>query len=100
MTWNGYQGLTDFPGKEFYAPYHPMYNIRSLGGAGIVGKWGMERGLTFYQIALAGHMVPGDAPGASYRVLEVLLGRVENLGSIEPFTTLKGNWTKEDVLGG
>lgn len=92
-TWNGWQGFKEFPGKPFYAPYHPEYNYHTMAGAGIVGTWGSERGLTFYQVQLAGHMVPGDAPGASYRVLEVLLGRIHSLGSKEPFTTMPGNWT-------
>lgn len=86
MTWNGWQGLEDFPDRDFISPYHPD-TYQSSSGSGVVGKWGRERGLTFYQIQLAGHTVPGDALGPSFRVMEVLLGRVDNLGVHEPFTT-------------
>ena len=55
VTWNGAQGLQSFPGSEFFAPYHPEYNGGALAGAGKVGLWGSERGLTFYQVQLAGH---------------------------------------------
>lgn len=55
VTWNGVQGFQSYPGNEFYTPYHPEYNGGSLAGAGYVGTWGAERGLTFYQVQLAGH---------------------------------------------
>lgn len=55
VTWNGVQGFQSFPGTEFYTPYHPEYNGGALAGAGKVGLWGSERGLTFYQVQLAGH---------------------------------------------
>ena len=55
VTWNGVQGFQKFPGTEFYVPYHPEYNGGALSGAGIVGSYGTERGLTFYQVQLAGH---------------------------------------------
>lgn len=55
VTWNGLQGFQTFPNTEFYVPYHPEYNGGALAGAGIQGSWGTERGLTFYQIQLAGH---------------------------------------------
>ena len=61
MTWNGWQGFRDFPGTGLYAPdYQDLPG--SSAGSGYLGKYGHERGLTFYQIQLAGHMVPGDAP--------------------------------------
>lgn len=63
MTWNGAQGLQSYPGTEFYVPYHPEYNGGALSGAGNVGFWGSERGLTFYTVQLAGHELPGYAPG-------------------------------------
>ncbi len=56
MTWGGKQGFQEYPtGKEFYVPYHPEYNGGALSSAGNVGSWGSERGLTFYQVQLAGH---------------------------------------------
>lgn len=55
MTWNGMQGFQSYPGTEFFVPYHPEYNGGALAGAGNLGLWGSERGLTFYQVELAGH---------------------------------------------
>jgi carboxypeptidase D len=45
MTWNGGQGLSEYPSKPFYVPYHPEYNRGALAGAGLLGSWGSERGL-------------------------------------------------------
>ncbi|KAG9832825.1 serine carboxypeptidase, partial [Aureobasidium melanogenum] len=42
MSWNGKQGLQEYPGKEFDVPYHPEYNGGALAGAGKVGYWGSE----------------------------------------------------------
>lgn len=55
VTWHGIQGFQEPPGETFYVPYHPEPNRGSLSGAGIVGKWRSERGLTFYSVRLAGH---------------------------------------------
>lgn len=93
MTWGGVQGLQSYPGEDFYVPYHPEYNGGALAGAGLVGYWGAERGLTFYQVQLAGHELPGYAPGAGYRQLELLLGRISNLSQRGDFTTQSGNYT-------
>ncbi|EME78461.1 uncharacterized protein MYCFIDRAFT_37055 [Pseudocercospora fijiensis CIRAD86] len=92
MTWNGWQGFKEFPGHSFFSPYHEDLP-GSPSGAGYVGKWGHERGLTFYQIQLAGHTLPAGAPGASYSIMEVLLGRIspEDLGKERNFTTENGN---------
>ncbi|PSN72191.1 alpha/beta-hydrolase [Corynespora cassiicola Philippines] len=93
MTWNGAQGLNDYPSTPLYAPYHPEYNGGALAGAGIQGKWTYERGLTFYTAQLAGHELPGYTPGVAYRMLEILLGRVKDFSSTESFTTQSGNYT-------
>ncbi|KAJ9619817.1 hypothetical protein H2203_008088 [Taxawa tesnikishii (nom. ined.)] len=85
MTWNGLQGLQTYPGNEVQRG--------SLAGAGVLGYWGTERGLTFYQVQLAGHELPGYAPGAAYRSIELLLGRVANLSDTSDFTTQSGNFT-------
>jgi carboxypeptidase D len=99
VTWNGLQGLQSYPGKPFYTPYHPEYNGGSLAGAGIVGYWGSERGLTFYQVQLSGHELPGYAPGAAYRALELLLGRVDSLSEgAGQFTTQEGNFTGTSTI--
>jgi carboxypeptidase D len=55
MTWNGMQGLQEYPGIPMYVPYHPEYNLGFPAGGGYLGLWGSERGLTFYQAQLAGH---------------------------------------------
>jgi carboxypeptidase D len=93
MTWNGAQGLKEYPKKKLYAPYHPEYNGGALAGSGHQGSWGQERGLLFYTAQLAGHELPGYTPGVAYRMVEILLGKVKDFGSIEGFTTQKGNFT-------
>lgn len=55
MTWNGLQGFQTPPETDFFVPYHPEYNGGSLAGAGILGNYVYERGLTFYTVELAGH---------------------------------------------
>ena len=88
VTWNGLQGFQKYPqDKEFYVPYHKEYNGGRLAESGLVGNWGYERGLTYYEVHLAGHELPGYSAGSGYRVLEVLLGRVKNLTSTDSFTT-------------
>ncbi|KAF4963132.1 hypothetical protein FSARC_8845 [Fusarium sarcochroum] len=92
-TWHGKQGFQKYPqDKEFYVPFHPEYNGGRLSEAGTVGQWGYERGLTYYEVQLAGHELPGYTAGAGYRVIELLLGRIKNLGTIENFTTQKGRF--------
>ena len=93
MTWNGLQGLQEYPGTPFTTPYHPEYNGGALAGAGVLGYYGCERGLTFYQVQLAGHELPGYAPGAAYRSIELLLGRISSFGEGGDFTTQTGNFT-------
>lgn len=97
-TWAGRRGLQEYPGKQFYVPYHPQGNPESVSGAGVVGTWTTERGLTFFRLGLAGHQIPQHAPGATYRAMEVLLGRVGSLSDSAPFTTLPGDWTGEFSL--
>lgn len=79
MTWNGAQGLSEYPCTPLYAPYHPEYNGGALAGAGYQGVWTAERGLTFYTARLAGHELPGYTPGVAYRMLEILLGKASIL---------------------
>jgi len=99
MTWGGQQGFQAFPGQnEFFVPYHPEYNGGALASAGNVGVWGSERGLTFYQVQLAGHELPGYAPGAGYRMLEVMLGRVKDLGTTGDFSTQTGVFTGTSTI--
>ncbi|KAI4175277.1 MAG: hypothetical protein LQ343_001813 [Gyalolechia ehrenbergii] len=98
VTWNGVQGFQSYPGNEFYTPYHPEYNGGSLAGAGYVGTWGAERGLTFYQVQLAGHELPQYTAGAAYRIIELLLGRISSLGEAGDFTTQTGNFTGSSTI--
>ena len=65
-----------------------------MAGAGVQGTklvTHTESGLTFVTVALAGHMVPQDAPSASFRHVEFLLGRIDSLNSDVPFTTDHGD---------
>lgn len=92
MTWNGAQGFSVAPADwdDFYVPYAVQYesDLGSIAGAGVMGNYHTERGLTLVTVDLSGHMVPQYAPSAAYRQLEFLLGRVETLGTVSPFTTL------------
>ncbi|KAF2492862.1 alpha/beta-hydrolase [Lophium mytilinum] len=98
MTWNGKQGLQEYPGTPLYAPYHPETNGGFPAGAGEIGFWGLERGLTFYQTQLAGHELPQYTPGVAYRMLEILLGRIENFSVVSDFTTQSGNYTGNSTI--
>ncbi|KAM0323834.1 hypothetical protein ACHAQA_008412 [Verticillium albo-atrum] len=91
VTWNGAQGFQSYPQDQtFYVPFHPEYNSGRLSEAGTVGQWGYERGLTYYEVQLAGHELPGYSAGSGYRILELLVGRIRDLGVKENFTTQKG----------
>ncbi|KAL8793861.1 MAG: hypothetical protein Q9195_003587 [Heterodermia aff. obscurata] len=98
VTWNGLQGFQEYPGDDFYTPYHPEYNGGALAGAGYLGTWGHERGLTYYQVQLSGHELPGYAPGAAYRTIELLLGRIDSLSDTSDFTTQTGNFTGNSTI--
>jgi carboxypeptidase D len=91
MTWNGAQGFSSPPAGfgNFYVPYHAEYDneLGSTAGMGDMGLTHTERGLTFVQVQLSGHMVPQYAPSAAYRQLEFLLGRIPSLTTVSPFTT-------------
>ncbi|PVH96733.1 alpha/beta-hydrolase [Periconia macrospinosa] len=91
MTWNGVQGLQKPPSIPAYVPFHPEYNGGALAGSGIQGVWVQERGLTFYTGHLAGHELPGYTPGLAFRMLEILLGRIDNFSNKAGFTTQSGS---------
>lgn len=103
MTWNGKQGFQKAPTDDFYVPYHPQLRELLFGttdkpftqnaGAGYLGKTHTERGLTFVTVDLAGHEIPQYTPGAAYRQLEFLLGRIKSLTDKSDFTTLPGDFT-------
>lgn len=96
-------------GPNLYVPYHQSLGeilnyvnaaipnspaFTDTAGAGLQGSWHTERGLTFVQVALAGHEIPQYTPGVAFRQLEFLLGRIPNLGTVGDFTTgPQGNYT-------
>ncbi|KAK8092901.1 serine carboxypeptidase [Apiospora kogelbergensis] len=100
MTWGGKLGFQTAPRDPFYVPYHALSSedaieaqgvdptrLATLAAAGVLGTTHTERGLTYVTVDLSGHMVPQYAPSAAFRHLEVLLGRVANLSSVQAFTT-------------
>jgi carboxypeptidase D len=108
MTWNGKQGFQTAPKDDFFVPYNPTIAIAAhgvqyqmippiqigyVGGGGIMGVTHTERGLTWVTVDLAGHEIPQYVPGAAYRQLEKLLGRIPSLTAVGPFTTQGGNYT-------
>ena len=96
MTWNGAQGFQKPPVEPLFVPYTAALDRLANGetstpwnadsGAGILGTAHTERGLTFSSVYNSGHEIPQYAPGAGYRQLEFLLGRIKNLQEKKPFT--------------
>ncbi|KAF2861342.1 alpha/beta-hydrolase [Piedraia hortae CBS 480.64] len=82
MTFGGKQGFETPPEKweEFFVPYHEQGALSTIAGAGVMGAWVEERGLTYVEVTLSGHMVPQYAPSAAWRQVEYLLGRIDGLG--------------------
>jgi carboxypeptidase D len=115
MTWNGAQGFQNAPSTEqnFFVPYHesigeileyanngdpyapPQYDTA---GGGFQGISHTERGLTYVTVNLAGHEIPQYTPGAAYRQLEFLLGRIDNLEQRGDYTTQTGNFAGNSTL--
>lgn len=110
MTWNGAQGFSSSPfSDQLFVPYNPTIgpsieenmfednipaiNIGLVAGGGYYGTTHTERGLTLVVVDLSGHEIPQYAPGAAYRQLELLLGRINNLTDFGDFTTQSGNYT-------
>lgn len=57
VTWGGKRGFEARPDRrELFVPYHDDEgNEGAPSAAGEVGRWGVERGLVFYNVWLAGH---------------------------------------------
>ena len=101
MTWGGMQGFQTEPTEPFFVPFHEDISLTSLSAKGIMGVAHTERKLTWVSQALSGHMVPQYQPSSAYRQLEFLLGRVESLSSMQPFSTLPGSGSgKNETYGG
>ncbi|KAF7333163.1 Carboxypeptidase cpdS [Mycena venus] len=110
MTWNGAQGFSSSPFTDkFFVPYNPTMgdaiaetffqseiptvSVGLVAGGGYFGITHTERGLTFVTVDHAGHEIPQYVPGAGYRQLEFLLGRIDSLTEQGDFTTQSGNYT-------
>jgi len=64
MTWSGHQGFQK-----------PILNDSFVvDGMGAMGTAHSERGLTYFEVVLSGHMVPQYSPKAGFRIMEYLLG--------------------------
>jgi carboxypeptidase D len=86
MTWNGAQGFQTEPKDEFFVPYHQEYSLGTISGSGVQGIAHTERGLTWVEVFLSGHMVPQYTPTTAFRQLEFLLGRIPNISERSSFT--------------
>lgn len=89
MIFGAELGFQKRPNDPFYVPYHHAGANATLAGAGVFGTTYTERGLTFVNVNLAGYMIPQYVPSVAYCQMEVLLGRVKSLSSIDSFTTDK-----------
>jgi carboxypeptidase D len=87
MTWNGAQGFQKRPSDDFFVPYHRKVELSGIAGSGVHGVTHTERGLTWVEVFLSGHMVPQYAPSAAFRQMEFLLGRIPSITERTPFTT-------------
>lgn len=84
-TWHGKQGFDAFMPNKFFVPPHKITsNITISSHMGNIGRWVKRDGFTFYEIHNAGHEVPGWSLSGGYRMLQVLLGKVTDLGSSQP----------------
>lgn len=98
-TWGGQLGFQSAPTEPFFVPFHKLSTadeiessddeiaMATIAAAGVLGTAHTERGLTYVSVDLSGHMIPQYAPSAAFRQLEFLLGRVDSLSSLQPFTT-------------
>lgn len=64
MTWDGEQGFRK-----------PITDDFLVHGQGTMGRWREERGLTYAEIELSGHMLPQYQPKSAYQLFEYLLGQ-------------------------
>ncbi|KIK82033.1 hypothetical protein PAXRUDRAFT_832445 [Paxillus rubicundulus Ve08.2h10] len=64
MTWNGLQG--------FQTPI--LDDSFIVDDVGAFGSMHSERGLTYYEVVLSGHMVPQFSPVAAFQTMQYLMG--------------------------
>jgi carboxypeptidase D len=64
MTWNGNQGFRSPIGNDSFI----------IDGVGALGTSHTERGLTFLEVALSGHMIPQYSPLAAFQSMAYLMG--------------------------
>ncbi|KAH9028743.1 Alpha/Beta hydrolase protein [Lactarius pseudohatsudake] len=64
MTWGGKQGFQTAPKPDSFI----------VDGVGAFGTVQSERGLTFYELAITGHMIPQFNPPAAFQSMQYLLG--------------------------
>ena len=88
MTWNGMMGFQSAPSKLInielpdlqYSATFKSSGFKGLDAhQGIMGKQHYERGLMFAETYLSGHMEPQFQPRSSYRHLQWVLGRIDEL---------------------
>lgn len=85
MTWGGKLGFQKAPQEPLFVPHHPNPVVEGSSGQGVLGTWHSERGLTWALITLSGHQSPTWQAAVSFRQVQVLLGRVDNLSSTTAF---------------
>jgi carboxypeptidase D len=86
MTWGGKLGFQSRPSTPLVLPSYPNRDFATMaGGSGTLGVVHSERGLTYLEVATAGHMMGADEPALSFRAMQILLGRVDGFHSQEPF---------------
>lgn len=99
MTWGGKLGFQQAPRDPFYVPAYgfdvekmddeggrDFYGSNLPAAYGVMGTTHAERGLSFVVTELAGHQGPEFTPAASFRILEKLLGRIDSLSQVSPFS--------------
>ncbi|KAK2467440.1 hypothetical protein APHAL10511_000675 [Amanita phalloides] len=64
MTWAGQQGFQTAIAEDNFV----------VNGIGSVGNVHQERGLTYYEVILSGHMVPQFSPWSGFQSMQYLLG--------------------------
>ncbi|KZT35222.1 alpha/beta-hydrolase [Sistotremastrum suecicum HHB10207 ss-3] len=64
LTWHSKQGFQNAPKLDSFI----------VDGMGAMGTVQLERGLTYIEVVLSGHMVPQFSPQAAFRTMEYLLG--------------------------